>query len=175
MLFKKGLTNGLHRAVLERMNPHPTTLHRWFEAVRRQYELWAEIKASLRGGFQKPNPVELQKWKNILGKKHPWAGIKKEDRMDLNATQIDALTTEEKTCLQKEGRCFHCKKMGHISKNCQQRKENAPVTNCRNQGTTAQVTEVEEKNCDEKMIEEIKGMTGEERNALLNKLVLWGF
>jgi hypothetical protein len=129
MLFNKGLTNGLHRAVLEKTNPHPTTLHGWFEAARRQYELWAEIKASLGGGFQKPNPVESQKWKNVLGKKHPWASVRKEDRMDLDAARIDALTTEEKTRLQKEGRCFHCKKMGHISRNCQQRKENAPVTN----------------------------------------------
>ena len=86
MLFKKGLTNGLHCAVLEKTNPHPTMLRSWFEATRCQYELWAEIKASLGGGFQKPNPVESQKWKNILGKKHPWAGVKKEDRMDLNAT-----------------------------------------------------------------------------------------
>ena len=95
--------------------------------------------------------------------------------MDLDATRVDALTVEEKTCLQKEGRCFHCKKMGHISKNCQQKKENAPVTNRGNQGTTARVTELEEKDRDERMIEEIKGMSGEERNALLDKLVLQGF
>ena len=95
--------------------------------------------------------------------------------MDLNATRVDALTIEEKMRLQKEGRCFHCKKMGHISRNCQQKKENAPVTGRGNQGTTTQVTEVEEKDRDEKMIEEIKGMTGEERNALLDKLVLQGF
>ena len=175
MLFKKGLTNGLHHAVLEKTNPHPTTLRGWFEAVHRQYELWAEIKASLGGSFQKPNPVESQKWKNVLGKKHPWASVKKEDRMDLDAARIDALTTKEKTRLQKEGRCFHCKKMGHISRNCQQRKENAPVTNRGNQGTTTRVTEVEEKDRDERLIEDIKGMSGEERNALLDKLVLQGF
>ena len=95
--------------------------------------------------------------------------------MDLDAVWVDALTTEEKTRLQKEGQCFHCKKMGHISKNCQQKKENTPVTNRRNQGTTTCITEVEEKDHNERMIEEIKGMTGEERNALLNKLVLQGF
>lgn len=27
MLFKKGLTNRLHHAVLEKINPHSTTLH----------------------------------------------------------------------------------------------------------------------------------------------------
>ena len=62
--------------------------------------------------------------------------------MDLDAAWVDALTTEEKTHLQKEGRCFHCKKMGHISRNCQQKKENSPVTNRGNQGTTVRVTEV---------------------------------
>ena len=95
MLFKKGLTNGLHRAVLEKTNLHPTTLRGWFKAVRHQYELWAEIKASLGGSFQKPSPVESQKWKNVLSKKHPWTGVKKEDRMDLDATRVDALTVEE--------------------------------------------------------------------------------
>ena len=51
MLFKKGLTNGLHRAVLEKTNPHPTTLRGWFKAAHHQYKLWAEIKASLGGSF----------------------------------------------------------------------------------------------------------------------------
>jgi hypothetical protein len=39
MLFKKGLTNGLHHAVLEKTTPHPDTLRGWFEATRKQYEL----------------------------------------------------------------------------------------------------------------------------------------
>ena len=33
MLFKKGLTHGLHHAVLEKTTPHPTTLCRWIEAT----------------------------------------------------------------------------------------------------------------------------------------------
>jgi hypothetical protein len=56
MLFKKGLTNGLHRAVLEKTTPHPTTLRGWMDAACRQYELWAEIKASLSGNFGQPCP-----------------------------------------------------------------------------------------------------------------------
>ena len=53
MLFKKGLTQGLHRAVLEKTTPHPTTLRGWMEATHQQYELWAQIKASLGGSFGK--------------------------------------------------------------------------------------------------------------------------
>jgi hypothetical protein len=33
MLFKKRLTQGLHCAVLEKITPHPTTLHGWMEAT----------------------------------------------------------------------------------------------------------------------------------------------
>ena len=29
-----------------------------------------------------------------------------------------ALTEEEQVTLRKEGRCFHCKKQGHIGRNC---------------------------------------------------------
>jgi hypothetical protein len=56
MLFKKGLTNGLHHTVLEKTVPHPTTLRGWMDAACRQYELWAEIKASLSGNFGQPRP-----------------------------------------------------------------------------------------------------------------------
>ena len=64
--------------------------------------------------------------------------------MDLDAARVDALMIK-KMHLQKEGRCFHSVKMGHISRNCQQKKENAPMTNHGNQGTTVHITEVEEK------------------------------
>ena len=65
MLFKKGLTQGLHHAVLEKTTLHPTTLRRWMEAMCQQYKLWAQIKASLGGSFSKPQgitPTESQKW-----------------------------------------------------------------------------------------------------------------
>ena len=70
MLFKKGLTQGLHHTVLEKTTPHPTTLCRWMEATHQQYKLWAQIKASLRGSFGKPQgitPAESQKWHSTLG------------------------------------------------------------------------------------------------------------
>ena len=70
MLFKRGLTHGLHCAVLEKTTSHPTTLHGWIEATCRQYKLWVQIKASLRGSFGKPpevTPIESQKWWSMLG------------------------------------------------------------------------------------------------------------
>jgi hypothetical protein len=183
MLFKKGLTNGLHRVVLEKTVPHPTTLRGWMDTARRQYELWAEIKASLSGNFgqPRPSPTESNRWKGVLAKKNQWALVKRDDKMEVDAAQVNALTTEEKARLQKEGRCFHCKRMGHISRNCQQKKNNdAPNASRGNQGTTARVTEtgpteIEKTGRDERIVADIKGMTVEEQSELLDKLVLEGF
>jgi hypothetical protein len=101
--------------------------------------------------------------------------------MEVDAARVNALTTEEKAQLQKEGRCFHCKRMGHISRNCHQKKtNNAPNTSRGNQGTTAHITEtkpveVKRKGRDERIVVDIKGMTIEEQSELLDKLVLEGF
>ena len=127
MLFKKGLINRLHRTVLEKTMPHPDTLRGWFEAVRKQYKLWAEIKASLGGSFTKPQ-TEPTKWcTNTSGsgggaggasnawRYHPWQGVCKEDRMDVDVAMLAAIAAEEKQKLLKEGRCFNCKKLGHVS------------------------------------------------------------
>jgi hypothetical protein len=127
MLFKKGLINRLHCAVLEKTTPHPDTLHGWFEATCKQCELWAEIKASLGGSLTKPQ-LEQPKWHtntsgssegtrstNNAWRYHPWQGVCKEDRMDVDAATLAAIATEEKQKLLKEGRCFNCKKLGHVS------------------------------------------------------------
>jgi hypothetical protein len=153
------------------------------DAARRQYELWAEIKASLSGNFgqPRPSPTKSNRWKGVLTKKNQWALVKRDDKMEVDVAQVNALTTEEKIRLQKEGRCFHCKRMGHISRNCQQKKNNdTPNASHGNQGTTARVTEtgpieVEKVGRDEWIVADIKGMTVEEQSELLDKLVLEGF
>ena len=54
MLFKKGLTRGLYKAILEKVIPHPTMLCRWIKATCQQYKLWAKVRASLGRSFAKP-------------------------------------------------------------------------------------------------------------------------
>jgi hypothetical protein len=98
MLFKRGLTNGLHCAVLKKTTPHPTMLCGWMDTARRQYELWAEIKASLSGNFgqPRPSPTESNRWKGVLTKKNQRALVKRDDKMEVDAAQVNSLTVEEK-------------------------------------------------------------------------------
>ena len=188
MLFKKGLTNGLHRAILEKTMPHPDTLCRWFEAARKQYELWAEIKASLGGSLTKPQQ-EQPKWRAQTSggggnsgsggnarRFHPWQGVRKEDCMDVDAATLAAITTKEKQRLLKEGRCYNCKKMGHISQNCPTKTDkNTPNTNRRNQGMTVCAAEVTDGKEETDLMEQIGNLTMEERSVLMDKMVLKGF
>jgi hypothetical protein len=68
MIFKQGLTKGLHKAVLEKTQPRPTTLSKWENAARNQHAPWAEVKASMDGYASKIPPPEAQKWRTVLGK-----------------------------------------------------------------------------------------------------------
>jgi hypothetical protein len=178
MIFKQGLTKGLHKAVLEKVQPHPTTLTEWENATQTQHALWAEIKASMDGYAPKIPLPEAQKWRNALGKnwgnKGRWVIAKREDGMEVDTVEVNALTAEEQTRLQKEGKCFNCKKTGHLSKDCPEKK-NAPRNNEHraNQGMSAPTTKAEEK--EKTIVEEIKAMTAEERDELLDNLVLQGF
>ena len=99
--------------------------------------------------------------------------------MDLDAAHVDVLSTEKKGRLQKEGQCFTCKRMGHLSCNCPNKKKDAPSPT-QNSKTNARMIEPEEQNDQkqipkEAMAEQIKAMSTEERNVLLDNLVLQGF
>ena len=188
MLFKKGLTNGLHCTVLEKTTPRPDTLHRWFEATHKQYELWAEIKASLGGSLTKPQS-EPPKWHantsgggggtrgtNNAWCYHPWQGVRKEDHMDIDAAMLATIAAEEKQKLLEEGRCFNCKKLGHVSQNCPTKtNNNAPNNSRRNHRMTAHATKITDSKEETDLMEQIGNLTMEERSALMDEMVLKGF
>ena len=99
--------------------------------------------------------------------------------MDLDATQIDTLAAEEKAKLQKEGQCFTCKKLGHVSRVCPN-KPNKKDAAAPTQGGKFAARNIEPKNEDTKgpkeaMAKQIKAMSAEERSVLLDNLVLQGF
>ena len=99
--------------------------------------------------------------------------------MNLDTTQIDALAAEEKAKLQKEGRCFTCKKLGHLSCVCPNKpnKKDAVVPTQSGKFAARNIEpEIDKaKGPKEAIAEQIKAMSTEERNLLLDNLVLQGF
>jgi hypothetical protein len=125
--FRRSLRDVLHRAVLEKTDPRPNTLVGWQDAARKQHELWAEVRSSM-SNFQGQGPAaNVQRWRQALGKPQQTGGThqggSKVVPMDVDTARVDALTTEERQKLLSEGKCFFCRKQGHISKQCPQKQK----------------------------------------------------
>ena len=96
--------------------------------------------------------------------------------MEIDTAELNALSVEERNRLQKEGRCFNCRKTGHMSRACPTKQDAPKKTASENQRLTIRTTKTkEEGNKKEKMAESIKAITMEERNEFLDDLVLTGF
>ena len=96
--------------------------------------------------------------------------------MEIDAAELNALSVEERNRLQKEGCCFNCRKTGHMSHACPTKQDVPKKTAPENQRSTICTTKAEEEGGEKKkMAESIKAMTMEERNKLLDDLVLVGF
>jgi Retrotransposon gag protein len=185
--FRRGLRDGLHKAILEKTVPRPVSLREWVNAARDQHELWAEIKASV-GSYRAKDPTaNAQRWRQALGRPQV-ADTRKKSQvtpMDVDAVEIAALDAEERKRLSAEGRRFYCKKQGHITKDCAKRKEdqkntspNKPEGTRGRQGMSARAADVEEKDAAEEieaMVSKIGQLGEKERDAMVDRLVLKGF
>ena len=121
-LFRDGLPVNMHRATC-RYQCLPRDMQDWFEATREECKHYNDMAVSIgpRGGAG-----------NISTRQNRLRGIEppkqQQKRKDQNAMEVDAIKTgrpsdEEKARLLKEGRCFRCKKMGHMSRNCPDKKD----------------------------------------------------
>ena len=99
--------------------------------------------------------------------------------MDIDTVCVDALAAKEKEKLAKEGRCFKCKKQGHISRKCPEREENKNAPRRGSQGMTMRAAAVEDEDSTQNKVEElaegIRELGDEEREGLLDLLLEKGF
>ena len=43
--------------------------------------------------------------------------------MDVDTVEVNTLSIKDRNQLQKEGKCFNCQKVGHIGRNCPNKKD----------------------------------------------------
>jgi hypothetical protein len=140
-LFKQGLKLNLHHGIL-RCKTLPQTLDEWIRAACLEAERMALVKAML-GPMGGGNITMCQN--HLRGIQNPTktGGTK---RKDPNAMEVDTVRTEttrtnrlsdeERQQLLKEGRCFSCKKLGHMTRTCPDKQRTSGSTNNRQGGQT---------------------------------------
>ena len=168
--FWRGLNTGLLKAIVQHVRPHPRTLRDWFDAAREQHDIWNELKAAIEDTKSTGLPAPL--WRSTTY-------MRPSNAMDVDAVRVDALAAEEKEKLAKEGRCFRCKKQGHISRKCPEREENKNAPRRGNQGMTTCAAAVEGNDDAQNKVEELAGgireLGEDEREGLLDLLLEKGF
>jgi hypothetical protein len=171
LMYKRGLKSGLLTKIIERSNPRPNTLDGWQEAARIHHAIWVELK-DIRTNAPPPN-----RWGNFRRQ-----GQRKQrdpDAMDvdsINLQKTGRLSDEDKARLIKENKCFYCKEVGHISRNCPKKKkknDSRPPAKARTTDTESiadsEATAVTNK---DSILSGIKDLSQQERDELYADLCL---
>jgi hypothetical protein len=117
-LFQDILPVGLHCTICQR-EMLPATLEEWYEAVRKIVQRWQDLNDNIgpKGG-----PGHISTRANRMHgyqKAPPPKKPKDPDAMEVDAIHTTGkLLDKERTRLMKEGRCFRCRKLGHMSQTC---------------------------------------------------------
>jgi hypothetical protein len=124
-------------------------------AAQKYQQKYLLVQANLGDRWSK-DPVKGQKgrskeqWQQAL-----WPKTRDPNAMEIDCVKARQITTDKRTELMKAGKCFTCRKQGHLSCDCPQRLSR-PRTNAR--ASTSQV-KIEDDDEEEDMLK-IKARTG---------------
>jgi hypothetical protein len=112
-------------------------------AAQKYQQKYLLVQANL-GDRRSKDPAKGQKNRS----KEQWQQALRPKPKDPNAMEIDRvrvrqITTDERTELMKAGKCFTCRKQGHLSRDCPQR-PSRPRTNARASTSQVKVEDDEE-------------------------------
>jgi len=122
-LFRQGLPYGLSQACMN-CSKWPETIHQWQTAAREENKRYAIKKNLGLTRTPKDRKDRKQQWKATLKGKQRDTSVPME--VDTTQTQRRPLM-EHQEKLRKEGRCFHCKAQGHVSRECPKKTNGPPL------------------------------------------------
>src|ERR1700678_4540928 len=104
--FRETLGFPLQRRIMTLENP-PKKIDDWYKQATKLDHQWRRMQR-IMGRTQTNHPKTSTSNKRFF----PWK------ERDPNAMDIDAMSFDERKKLMQDGKCFHCKRPGHISKEC---------------------------------------------------------
>ena len=151
--FGSKLIPGLYAAIVNSQD-EPVTWTDWVRAAQKYQQKYLLVQANL-GDRRAKDPQKGQKTRS----KEQWQQALRPKPKDPNAMEIDrvrarGISTDERTELMKSGKCFTCKKQGHLSRDCPQ-KPAKPRFNAR--ASTSQLAETRGDSDDEQVAPTAKG------------------
>ena len=118
--FGSKLIPGLYAAIVNSQD-EPVTWTDWVRAAQKYQQKYLLVQANL-GDRRSKDPQKGQKNRS----KEQWQQALRPKPKDPNAMEIDhvcarGITTDERAELMRSGKCFTCKKQGHLSRDCPQK------------------------------------------------------
>ena len=139
--FRSGLNPGLFTAIINNTDPH--TWLNWTRVAQKYQQKYLLICSAL--GMKSPDLKPRKKPQTPEQWKAAWNNKKggNSDAMDTTPgrARVRRIDADERAELMKAGKCFTCKKQGHLSRDCPQRPPQRPRTNAR-ASTSVQIEEV---------------------------------
>ena len=140
--FGSGLTSGLYIAIVNSPD-EPRNWTEWTRAAQKYQQKYLLIRSNL--GMRNPKDLKMCKKPQTLEQwKAAWRKPTNRDPDTMDTTpgraRVRKIDADERTELMKAGKCFTCKKQGHLSRDCPQRPPQCPRTNAR--ASTSKIKEV---------------------------------
>src|SRR5882762_3923724 len=184
--FIKGLPTPLVRNCVEMDNPNSWT--EWKESTRKRQEVYIRWRQILGVSDTKKDQSlskrkDLNRWRQGFNSKR---AEKDPNAMDTTPgrTRARRMTTDERTRLMNEGKCFNCQKKGHFSRDCPQspspdrdrtlrarrgkaKKEESPPSETENAPAAPRIKASKRKLTGEELMELVKGADDEAKDYVI--------
>jgi hypothetical protein len=171
-MFAEGLPKMLHYNMISQGGRCPNSWQEWTKGAVEQQQKWLYLQTFFNGKVPQKKQGPNQNWRQGQGS----GSVKNSNAMDLTPGHICArgtLTKDKRAKLMATGGCFHCKKQGHMSRNCPDKPHQSQARGNQEDEAHIQATSTVKKPFDAKgLIEQIKELNDKDKDIVIQEVFM---